>query len=89
MKNDITDKISAGEALSILKQIASEDANLKKRITELAEDLIRDVEVEDVCADVCYELDTIDVHELWDRAGSKTDGYTSPKDMAIDPPIGN
>ena len=53
-------------------------------LIELAEDLFRNVDVEAVCDDVFDALDGIDVHELWDRAGSKTDGYTSPEDMAVE-----
>jgi hypothetical protein len=84
MKEDIFNKISPSEALEILKQIAKTDKTLKKRIIELAEDLFRNVDVEAVCDDVFDALDGIDVHELWDRAGSKTDGYTSPQDMAVE-----
>jgi len=54
------------------------------RIVELAEDLFKDVDVEAVCDDVFYALDGIDVHELWDRADPRTDGYTSPEDMAME-----
>jgi len=84
MKKDILDKISASEARSILKQISGEDEGLRKKIIELAEDLLRNVDAEEVCGDVYYELDGIDVHELWDRAGAKADGYTSPEDMACE-----
>ena len=84
MKDDIFNKISPSEALGILKQIAKTDKKLKKRIVELAEDLFRNVDVETVCDDVFDALDGIDVHELWDRAGPKTDGYTSPEDMAVE-----
>ena len=84
MEDDIFNKISPSEALEILKQIAKTDKKLKKRIVELAEDLFRDVDVEAVCNDVYNALDEIDVHELWDRAGPKTDGYTSPEDMAVE-----
>ncbi len=84
MKNDIFNKISPSEALEILKQIVKADKKLKKRIVELAEDLFRDVDVDEVCEDVFYVLDGIDVHELWDRAGPKTHGYTSPADMAVE-----
>lgn len=84
MKNDIFDKISPNEALKILRQITKIDKNLKKKIIELAEDLFRAVDVEKICEDVFYALDGIDVHELWDRAGPKTDGYTSPEDMSVE-----
>ncbi len=84
MKNDIFNKISPSEALEILKQIAKTDKKLKKRIIELAEELFRNVDVEAVCDEVFDALDGIDVYELWDRAGPKTDGYTSPEDMAVE-----
>lgn len=84
MKNDILNKISPSEALEILKQIAKTDKKLKKRIIELAEELFRNVDVEAVCDEVFDALDGIDVHELWDRAGPKTDGYTSLEDMALE-----
>jgi len=84
MIDDIFNKISPSEALEILNQIAKTDKKLKKRIIELAEELFRNVDVEAVCEEVFDELDAIDVHELWDRAGPKTDGYTSPEDMAVE-----
>jgi len=84
MKNDILDKISPNEALEILRQITRTDKDLKKRIIELAEDLFRDVDVDEICEAVFDALDGIEVHELWDRAGPKTDGYTSPEDMSVE-----
>ena len=41
MKEDIFNKISPDEALEILKQIVKTDKKLKKRIVDLAEDLLR------------------------------------------------
>ena len=84
MKNNIFDKISPNEALKILRQITKTDKSLKKKIIELAEDLFRDVDVDEICEAVFYALDGINVHELWDRAGPKTDGYTSPEDMSVE-----
>jgi len=84
MNDDIFNKISPDEALEILKQIAKTDKKQKKRIIDLAEDLFRSVNIESICDDVFFALDGIDVHELWNRAGSKTDGYTSPEDMAVE-----
>jgi hypothetical protein len=82
-KDDIFDKISPDEALEILRQLTKTDNDLKTKVFKLAEDLFRDVDVEQICEDVFYALDGIDVHELWDRAGSKTDGYTSTEDMSV------
>jgi len=84
MKENILDNISPDEALIILSRIAETDEDLKKKIIKLAEDLFKEVDVDGICEDVFYALDGIDVHELWDRAGPKTDGYTSPEDMAVE-----
>ena len=84
MKDNIFDNISPDEALIILSWIAETDEDLKKKIIKLAEDLFKEVDVDGICEDVFYALDGIDVHELWDRAGSTTDGYTSPEDMAVE-----
>ncbi len=81
-KDDILDKISPDEALEILRQLTKIDNDLKTKVIILAEDLFRDVDVELICEDVFYALDGIDVHELWDRSGSKMDGYTSPEEMS-------
>jgi hypothetical protein len=84
MKEDIFDKISPNEALKILRQISKTDNVLKDKIIALAEDLFSDIDIDEICEAVFYELDRIDVHELWDRAGPKTDGYTSPEDMSVE-----
>ena len=84
MKDDIFNKISPSEALTILRQITKTDKELKKKIIAVAESLFKDVDVDEICEAVFYALDGIDVHELWDRAGPKTDGYTSPEDMSFE-----
>jgi hypothetical protein len=84
MQGDIFNSISPEEALEILRQLTRTDNDLKKKIIELAENLIRAVDVEEICEAVFYALDGIDVHELWERAGPSRDGYTSPEDMAFE-----
>jgi hypothetical protein len=84
MKDDIFNKISPDEALEILRQITRTDKTLKKKIIKLAEELFKDVDVDKICEDVFYALDGIDVHELWDRSGNKTEGYSSPEEMAVE-----
>ena len=54
-KDDIFDKISPNEALKILRQLTKADNDLKSKVIELAEDLIRDVDVEKICEDVFCE----------------------------------
>jgi hypothetical protein len=84
MKNQIFNKITPDEALDILNTLAKSDKELKKKIIDLAEAIFTDVDFDDVCENVFHALDGIDVHELWDRAGPRTDGYTSPEEMAVE-----
>jgi hypothetical protein len=81
---DILNKISPNEALDILRQLAKNDKKIEEKISKIAEDIIRDVDLEAICEDVFFVLDGIDVHELWDRSGSTSDGYISPEEMAVE-----
>lgn len=79
---DILNKISPNEALEILRQLAKNDKEIEERISKIAEDIIKDVDIETICEDAFFVLDGIDVHELWDRSGSTSEGYISPEEMA-------
>ncbi len=81
---DILDRITANEALEIIRQLAESDKGIKKRITTIAEEIIKEIDVEAVSDDVFFYLDGIDVHELWDNSGSRSDGYISPEEMAVE-----
>ncbi|WP_020586082.1 hypothetical protein [Desulfobacter curvatus] len=82
--NDLLNKISPDEALNILKILAKTDKEIKKKIFNIAENIIKDVDYELVSDDVFWALDTIDVHELWNSSGSTVDGYISTDEMAYE-----
>jgi len=84
MKNDIINKISQREALVILQSLAKSDKEIKNKIIEIAENLFKDIDVEEIGEDVFYDLDGIDVHDLWDSSGAKSNGYISPENMAFE-----
>ena len=71
---DILDKILPTEALVILRKLADNDTGMRKRIAEIAEALIKDVDIDEICDDVFSTLDFINVHELWGRSGASSDG---------------
>ncbi len=84
MQDDIIDNITSNEALEIVRLLARTDKELKNKIIELAEKLIKTVDVDEICEAVFDDLDWIDVHELWDRAGPNRDGYISPEEMSLE-----
>ncbi len=82
--SNLIDKISPNEALKILKQLAKADKNIRIKIIEIADIIIRDFDIEEICDDVFLVLNGMDVEELWDRSGSSRFGYVSPEDMAVE-----
>lgn len=78
------DSISGVEALQILRSLCSSDAELCRRIESEAERLLRNVDPQDVANDVIFDLESIDVEELWARSGETRHGYSSPDEMAVE-----
>lgn len=84
MGNDFLVKISPSDALTILKLLTKTDEKIKNKVIELAENLLKDFDVDEICEAVFDALDELDVHELWDRAGPKTDGYVSTEEVSVE-----
>lgn len=84
MRSKILNKISAEEALEILRRLAEKDSNIAQQIEKEAEQLLKKIDLEEICEDLYLVLDGIDVEELWDRSGPNRDGYSSPEDMAVE-----
>ncbi len=53
-------------------------------LSNTSESIFKNVDINDICEAVFYELNELDVHELWDRSGTNSDGYTSPEDMSVE-----
>jgi len=83
LKN-LLDNILPNEALDILKLLAKTDKQIKKKIVDIAEHMIKDIEYDSIRDKVFWTLDAIDVTELWNSSGSTTDGYISTDEMAFE-----
>ena len=84
MKDNLLDKISAEEALEILRHLTKKEPGIAQKIKEEAERLLKKIDVEEICEDVYLGLDGIEVEELWDRSGTSRHGYSSPEEMAVE-----
>jgi hypothetical protein len=80
---NIFDEISADDALAILRLLAKEDAKIARRIEQIAVEYLRDVDIEDIASEVYFDLDSIEVEEVWDRSGRTRNGYVEPTEMAF------
>ena len=68
---NILDKISTDDGLAILKMLAKEDASLLKRIEHAALEYFKEVKVEDIADEVFWELDSLEVEDVWDQSCPK------------------
>jgi hypothetical protein len=86
MKNpyEIIDQLSPDDALAVLKALARDDETLVARIAESATAHLGKVDPEEVAFGLYEELDSLEVEEIWDRAGQSRHGYVSPGEAAGD-----
>jgi hypothetical protein len=76
------DSISPDDALQILKLMAQRDFEIRKKIDATAREVLANIDVDGVAAQVQMDLELLNVEEVWDRAGSTREGYVEPGDAA-------
>jgi len=81
-KKNIIDNISPDEALEVLRTLVHEDPNLVDKIEKIVNELLSSVVPDEIASEVYWELDNIDVEELWGRSGRTQYGYVEPQEMA-------
>ena len=79
---DIFDAISTDDAFHILRILANDEPKIAKRIEEIAEKSLWDVDVEDIAEDVYFDLNSLAVEDVWDNSGGTRDGYVDPTEYA-------
>lgn len=82
LPREIIDHLSPADALFILRALAESDAALAGRIAEMATAHLSGVDPEEVAAALYYELDMLEVEEVWDRAGETRYGYVETGEAA-------
>ncbi len=80
--HQIIEQLSPADASAILHALATSDEALSSRIAEMALARIQQVDVEEVAAALYDELETLEVEEVWERAGRKRHGYVETGEVA-------
>jgi hypothetical protein len=70
---DIFDSVTPGDAMTILQSLAREDPDLRRKIERMVIDILGEVNTDELAGEVFYELDAIQVEDLWDRSGGTRD----------------
>ena len=76
--------VSSEHAHGILLRLADEDANISKRIQELALEYLTDVDPDGIAEDIFYSLNILDVEDVWKNSGSTRYGYVDPYELAFE-----
>lgn len=81
-REKILNDISSKYAYEILTRLANEDANISERIKELALEYLVEVDPDDIAENVFYDLDHLQVEDVWDNSGGTRHGYVDPNELA-------
>jgi hypothetical protein len=81
-QSDILETITAADALAILRRLVERDAQMAKQIEDVAIEIFSDVDIDSVASEVLWELESLNVEDVWDCSGSTRDGYVDPGDAA-------
>lgn len=81
---DVIKKLSAEQALEVLKRLNGTGGKVQQAVLAVARDVLSEIDLDETADEVFFALDSIDVQDCWDRAGSSRDGYTSPDEAALE-----
>ncbi len=76
------DLLEPYEVKSVLRRLILKNDPLTKRTVKIAEDILTEVDSDVIADDLFYELNAIDVEELWNNSGKTRYGYVDPDDKA-------
>ena len=83
-KKRLIDNIDAADALAILRILANEDVYLEKKIEQILKEYLSEVDIEEIASQVYFDLNGLEVEEVWDRSGSTRFGYVDPNEAAYE-----
>ncbi len=80
---NVLEKIKDKDALSILKRLIKDDPTIKEKVEKIFLEQLQEFDYEDIASSVQFDLEFLDVHDLWNRSGSTQYGYVEPCDEAV------
>ncbi len=81
-KTNTLDAITGSDAIEVLRILANQDKELSMKIDVIARELLADITIDEVANCVRAQLDSLSVEDIWDRSGSRRDGYVSTGETA-------
>ena len=82
--SEIIDRLSGDEAKAVIRRLLDESPDLLADVERHARAILGDISFEAIADDVEGAMTSVDVEDLYARAGSHDGGYTSPGDAAYE-----
>jgi hypothetical protein len=82
-RSRVLESLTGSDALSILEILAERDEKLAREIDAVAGELLSEVNVAGVAANVKDELESLDIDDVFDKSDARRDGYVDPGDAAF------
>ncbi|MDR2180918.1 MAG: hypothetical protein LBP21_11480 [Synergistaceae bacterium] len=79
-EEELLNNLTHEMAISILKKLYA-DKEIRDTLVSLAEAELKKVDAEEIAAEVFYQLNALEVEELWDHSGETRDGYVEPSEL--------
>ncbi len=79
---DLIGQISCEDAHIILRQLASRDEELAAEIVALIQTRLSDVDIDEIAASLCGDLESLTPEDVWERSGNKRHGYVETSEAA-------
>ena len=79
---DVIKKLTPDQALEVVMRLHDKGGAIRDAVLDEARSVLREVDLDEIADEVLFVLESIDVQDCWDRAGTSRDGYTSPDEAA-------
>lgn len=83
-ENYLIDKITPEQARTVLRKLWESNSSVKDKIEALIREMLSDVDYKEVCEDVTFSLEELNVEDVYEHSGRRRDGYHDPGDVAIE-----
>ena len=81
-KKNFIENLSSAEAERVLSELYDEFPELEDKIYDIALKEVSGVDEDDIMHDVFYELEELDIDDLYNSSGSTRYGYVDPNELS-------
>ena len=74
--------LNPDDAYRVLMTLLRENPSFEEKIYQVATQILSDVDSDEIMEDVYYELESLDVEDLYNRSGKTRYGYVEPSEEA-------